>query len=135
MMNAVKQEVEKLVQKELESANQRFPMFRSDHEGAAVIVEEIEEAKAELEEVDDNFHNLQGIAGRKELWGMTLEEAIEILEEVKDYIDNMNVTKNIAKNTGLCKRIGNHFNKHQWFYSQVIGLLGQALLLGMGNKS
>ena len=47
----------------------------------------------------------------------------------------MNVTKSIAKNTGLCKRIGNHFNKHQWFYSQVIGILGQALLLGMGNKS
>ena len=32
-MNAVKEDVEKLVQKELESANQRFPMFRSDHEG------------------------------------------------------------------------------------------------------
>ena len=57
-MNAVKSDVEKLVRKELESANQRFPMFRSDHEGAAVIVEEIEEAKAELEEIDDNFHNL-----------------------------------------------------------------------------
>jgi len=62
------------------------------------------------------------------------EELRQILEEVKDYIDNMNTTKNIAKNTGLCKRIGNHFNKHQWFYTQVIGLLGQALLLGMGNK-
>ena len=37
-MNAVKQDVEKLVQKELESANRRFPMFRSDHEGAAVIL-------------------------------------------------------------------------------------------------
>ena len=44
-MNAVKQDVEKLVQKELEPANQRFPMFRSDHEGAAVIFEEIEECK------------------------------------------------------------------------------------------
>ena len=57
-MNAVKEDVEKLVQKELESANQRFPMFRSDHEGAAVIFEEIEEAKTELEEIDDDFHNL-----------------------------------------------------------------------------
>ena len=36
-MNAVKEDVEKLVQKELESANQRFPMFRSDHEGAAAF--------------------------------------------------------------------------------------------------
>ena len=54
-MNAVKEDVEKLVQKELESANHRFPMFRSDHEGAAVIYEEIEEAEHELNEVRFEF--------------------------------------------------------------------------------
>ena len=54
-MNAVKQDVEKLVQKELKSANQRFPMFRSDHEGAAVILEEIEEAQEDMNNVQDNF--------------------------------------------------------------------------------
>ena len=48
-MNAVKSDVEKLVQKELVSANQRFPMFRSDHEGYAVIKEEIEESEQALE--------------------------------------------------------------------------------------
>ena len=57
-MNAVKQDVEKLVQKELESANQRFPMFRSDHEGAAVIFEEIQEAEYELECAKDRFQEL-----------------------------------------------------------------------------
>lgn len=62
------------------------------------------------------------------------EELKQILEEVKDYIDNINTTKNIPKNTGLFKRIGHHLNKHQWFYSQVVGLLGQTLLLGMGNQ-
>ena len=54
-MNSVKQEVEKLVQKELESANQKFPMFRSDHEGAAVIFEEIEEAESEMRGVNRHF--------------------------------------------------------------------------------
>lgn len=54
-MNAVKADVEKLVQKELESANRRFPMFRSDHEGAAVIFEEIEETKNEMIETEMNF--------------------------------------------------------------------------------
>lgn len=54
-MNAVKQDVEKLVQKELEAANQKFPMFRSDHEGAAVIVEKIEETKTEMDETEKNF--------------------------------------------------------------------------------
>lgn len=54
-MNAVKEDVEKLVQKELESANQRFPMFRSDHEGAAVIFEVIEECEQELNDVKEAF--------------------------------------------------------------------------------
>ena len=57
-MNVVKQDVEKLVRKELESANQRFPMFRSDHEGAAVILEEIEEAQEDMNNVQDNFLDL-----------------------------------------------------------------------------
>lgn len=57
-MNTIKQDVEKLVQKELVSANRRFPMFRSDHEGAAVICEEIQEAEYELERVRDRFQEL-----------------------------------------------------------------------------
>lgn len=57
-MNAVKVDVKKLVQKELESANRRFPMFRSDHEGAAVIFEEIQEAENELKNVQGYFEAL-----------------------------------------------------------------------------
>lgn len=57
-MNAVKEDVEKLVQKELESANQSFPMFRSDHEGAAVICEEIQESEQALENAKTYFHLL-----------------------------------------------------------------------------
>ena len=58
IMNAVKEDVEKLIKKELESANQRFPMFRSDHEGAAVIFEEIQEAEYELECAKDRVQEL-----------------------------------------------------------------------------
>lgn len=54
-MYAVKEDVEKLVQKELESANRRFPVFHSDYEGAAVVFEEIEEAKTEMDETEKNF--------------------------------------------------------------------------------
>ena len=57
-MNAVKQEVENLVQKELESANQKFPLFRSDHEGAAVIFEEIEECKINQTSIETVFSYL-----------------------------------------------------------------------------
>ena len=54
-MNAVKSDVEELVQKELESANQKFSTFHSDYEGAAIILEEIEEAKEALKYVENKF--------------------------------------------------------------------------------
>lgn len=57
-MNAVKSDVEKLVQKELESANQKFPVFHSDYEGAAVIFDKIQESEYELECIKDRFREL-----------------------------------------------------------------------------
>lgn len=57
-MKALKSDVEKLVQKELESANQRFPMFWSDHEGAAVILEEIEESHSEMLDMELYYKSL-----------------------------------------------------------------------------
>lgn len=42
-MDAVKKDVEALVEKELEAANKRFPLFNSAHEGYAVLLEEAEE--------------------------------------------------------------------------------------------
>ena len=57
-MSTIKSDVEKLVQKELEAANQKFPVFRSDHEGAAMIFEEIEECKQEIENLEIQFEVL-----------------------------------------------------------------------------
>ncbi len=47
-MNAVKKDVEALVGKELEAANKKFPLFKSPHEGYAVLLEEIDELKYEV---------------------------------------------------------------------------------------
>ena len=48
-MNAIKQDIKALVQKELESANKKYPAtFRSRHEAYGVMLEEFEEAKDEL---------------------------------------------------------------------------------------
>lgn len=52
-MNAIKQDVKALVQKELESANKKFPKtFRSRHEAYGVMLEEFEEAQDELIECE-----------------------------------------------------------------------------------
>lgn len=57
-MNAVKHEVEALVGKELQSANEHFPLFNSVHEAYAVILEEVQESRdagVEIEAALDNF--------------------------------------------------------------------------------
>jgi len=51
-MNAVEEDVKTLMKKELDAANATFPLFRSPHEGYAVIKEEYEECLQELEHVN-----------------------------------------------------------------------------------
>jgi len=57
MANAIKNNVEELISKELKSANEKFPMFHSNHEGYAVILEEVEEAEFELNCIKQ-FHSV-----------------------------------------------------------------------------
>ena len=51
-MNAVENDVRTLVDKELAAANERFPQFHSQHEGYAVIKEEVEETREQLDAVE-----------------------------------------------------------------------------------
>ena len=37
----------------------------------------------------------------------------EILQEVKDYLDNIKETKTLGKNGALFKRLSNHLAKHR----------------------
>lgn len=55
-MNAVKKDVKELVVRELNSANEQFPLFASLHEGYAVMLEEVEEAEWELEQIRDKLY-------------------------------------------------------------------------------
>lgn len=47
-MDAVRNQVEELVQVELDSANEKFPLFHSMHEAYAVMKEELEECEEEI---------------------------------------------------------------------------------------
>lgn len=47
-MNAIKNDVEALVSKELASANEQFPLFNSVHEAYAIMKEEAEETQDAL---------------------------------------------------------------------------------------
>ena len=48
-------EVKEIADKELARANKKFPLFRSHHEGLAIIEEEIFEANMEMEDILDAF--------------------------------------------------------------------------------
>lgn len=47
-MDAVRKDVRRLVNKELEAANKRFPQFASPHEGQNVVREELEKRNGRL---------------------------------------------------------------------------------------
>ena len=51
-MNAVENDVRALVDKELAAANKRFPQFHSQHEGYAVIQEEVDELKEDTNRIN-----------------------------------------------------------------------------------
>ena len=57
-MDAVRADVIRLIEKELDSANSKFPFFNSSHEGAAVICEELQEAKDCMEQAEKAFQTL-----------------------------------------------------------------------------
>ena len=54
-VNAVENQVRRLVDVELAAANERFPQFHSQHEGFAVIMEEVDECDEALELIKKNL--------------------------------------------------------------------------------
>ena len=58
-MNAVENDVRALVDKELAAANERFPQFHSAHEGYAVIQEEVDELKEDMDRINGRITSLR----------------------------------------------------------------------------
>ena len=87
-MNAIRQDVEALAQKELESANKKFPStFRSRHEAYGVMLEEFEEAQDELENCKyclnyfKNAMKMDGIINEENFLSKTKECAENLMAE------------------------------------------------------
>ena len=53
-MDVIKDNIYELVDKELNAANKKFPPFASSHEAYAVIFEEFEETRDELNELESS---------------------------------------------------------------------------------
>lgn len=64
----------------------------------------------------------------EEKGGDDKEELKELLDEVKELIENMQGSRHIPQNKGLFSKLTNHLGKHSWFYSEVVGLIGAAAM-------
>lgn len=56
------------------------------------------------------------------------EELLALLEEVKELIENMQDSRHIPRNKGLFSKLSGHLEKHGWFYAEVVGLMGSAVM-------
>ena len=67
MMQKLKEEITAAANRELNRANEQFPLFTSKHEGVAVAYEELEESKEALEELEASFKCFQRLLRRMRL--------------------------------------------------------------------
>lgn len=58
-MNILIKNVEAEIQEELKRANEKFPLFHSDHEGLAVLEEEVTEANDEMKILESYFSSFK----------------------------------------------------------------------------
>lgn len=97
-MNVVSKDVEKLVKKELEAANERFPQFHSKHEGWAVMQEEAEELREECDSIEmameqfwhrirDGIPTANHVALVEQYAEAAACEAIQVAAMARKYID------------------------------------------------
>lgn len=97
-MNAVSEDVKALVYKELESANERFQQFHSEHEGYAIIQEEVEELGEESDSIEmateqlwhrirDGIPTAQHVALVEQYAEAAACEAIQVAAMARKYLD------------------------------------------------
>ena len=87
MSTRIRPAVEKLAEMERQDANRKFPLFHSMHEGYAVLLEEVEEAREALTRTEISLsalwaHIRDNNAGRAlEFAGRVREHALDLAVE------------------------------------------------------
>jgi len=56
------------------------------------------------------------------------EELKNILQELKQYINDLSDLKSVKQNKNLFKKMSNHLNKYNWFYQSVMNIIGNTII-------
>jgi len=64
----------------------------------------------------------------EEKGGSEKEELYSILNEAKEIINEISQTREIRPKKAFYEKLSGHLSKHRWFYGEIVGLLGTALL-------
>lgn len=80
--------------------------------------------------VDNSIHKLE--RDIEELGGDDKDELQELLDEVKELIENIQSSRTVPKQKRLFQRLNDHVVKHGWFYGGVVQLLGTAVMKCLG---
>ena len=84
MADVVKREVYKLIDKELDAANQKFPLFASNHEEYAVLLEEAEEAAERVAEIEGLMNVIWEYTRANEAPEFLHEQYTEVFRQAAD---------------------------------------------------
>ena len=76
--------------------------------------------------IDASIQRIQDEIAEK--GGDDKEVLLELLEEAKEIIENLNASRQVPKNKGFWNRLTSHLEKHGWFYGEIVGFLGAAVI-------
>ena len=94
-MNAAENQVRELVKVELAAANKQFPQFHSAHEGYAVIQEEVDELKEDMDRINGRITSLRA----RVRFNNSCEELVSRI-----YDDAINAACEAIQVAAMCKK-------------------------------
>lgn len=76
--------------------------------------------------IDNSIHQIEQTIDEK--GGEDKADLYELLDEVKELIENIQSRRSTPKQKRLFEKISGHMEKHGWFYGAVVQLLGTAVI-------
>lgn len=112
---------------ERQTNNSQRSVVHIDNSGNFVLGNVTGSSLSVVNSIEEIENEIQAKGGDdKQILMALLKEAIELTTQIK-------ANQPIPHKEGFATRLSTHLAKHGWFYGAIINLLGQAVLMKMGN--